>query len=185
MVKSIKNYSKYFIHKDGFVISKERKVRSHNSKTSYRKIDEKVLKKSISTTGYYCVRLYDDLKKHKLFYLHRLIAEYFIENPENKPFVNHKDGNKLNNSIENLEWCTQKENVDHAIKTGLSFPPKPRIGKQNHKSKEVLKICKTTGKVIDKYESARQAEFFNKTTNISRVCRGLSKSAGGYIWRYA
>lgn len=66
------------------------------------------------------VKLHKD-KSKKDFKVHRLVAQAFIPNPHNKPNINHKDGNPLNNKVENLEWCTQQENIDHAINTDLTI----------------------------------------------------------------
>jgi hypothetical protein len=89
-----------------------------NGINSKRLVKERILKNNISKTGYYVV----DLKvnnKRKTFKVHRLIALHFIEKVENKDYVNHIDGDKLNNAISNLEWCTIKENNNHAINLGL------------------------------------------------------------------
>lgn len=77
-----------------------------------------VIKRFKTTNGYEEHELFKGGKRYRK-YVHRLIATYFISNPENKPFVNHIDGNKLNNNIENLEWVTNKENIEHAAKIGL------------------------------------------------------------------
>lgn len=69
-------------------------------------------------TGYALVTLYKD-DKRVVKSVHRLVAEAFLSNPDNLPIVNHKDGNKQNNRLDNLEWCTQKENVAHAIQMGV------------------------------------------------------------------
>ena len=77
-----------------------------------------VLKGTITRKGYRSVEL--DGKAHQV---HRLVAKCFLHNEDNKPQVNHKDGNKLNNSVGNLEWCTNEENMRHAYKNGLKFNP--------------------------------------------------------------
>ena len=74
--------------------------------------------KGSKSNGYFVVNLNKD-KKNKSFRVHRLVASAFIPNPENKPFVNHKNGIKIDNRIENLEWCTPKENTSHAVNAGL------------------------------------------------------------------
>ena len=75
---------------------------------------ERKLTQTLNNRGYYSVGI-----KRKTFMVHRLVALAFIRNPENKPFVNHKDGNKVNNQVDNLEWCTAQENNQHARETGL------------------------------------------------------------------
>lgn len=81
----------------------------------------KILKKSKQTAGYLKVNLsYNGIVKRPL--VHRVVAKYFIDNPDNKKTVNHKDGNKLNNNINNLEWSTYSENISHAYKNKLNTP---------------------------------------------------------------
>ncbi len=80
---------------------------------------ERVLKSSIGTSGYDTTHIYkDDTERHTVM-IHRLVAEYFLEKVDGKDLVNHKDGNKLNNAVDNLEWVTFSENVLHALDTGL------------------------------------------------------------------
>lgn len=83
-------------------------------------IDERILTPTVVKDGYLDVQLRTFNKKQKHVRLHRLVALHYIPNPENKPEVNHKDGNKLNNCALNLEWCTQQENISHAYSSGLS-----------------------------------------------------------------
>lgn len=96
-MKQINNYENYFIDENGKIF---------NSST------KKYLKGSIGENGYQYYRLSKNNQK-KMFYAHRLVAEYFLDNPNNLPVVNHKDGNKLNNSVNNLEWVTYSENTKH------------------------------------------------------------------------
>lgn len=90
-----------------------------------RNLTGKVLKTYIQNCGYEQVKL---MNKHKQ--IHRLVAMCFIDNPEHKKYVNHIDGNKLNNNVSNLEWCTNSENIIHARKTGLNPYNKPTLGKK-------------------------------------------------------
>ena len=80
--------------------------------------DMKRMKTSINEAGYEHVKL-GPHRRQKLIGVHRAVAKTFIENPNNYPEVNHKDGNKMNNRVDNLEWCTCKENIQHAIRNGL------------------------------------------------------------------
>ena len=109
------------------VSNKEGRIRSLN----YRGLGRTEVLKPRKVRGYYMVTLTKD-GKTQCFYVHRLVATMFIPNPENKPFVNHKDENKLNNSVENLEWCTNKENLNY----GTAQQRRSEVLKGKHLSEE-------------------------------------------------
>ena len=117
--------------------------------------------------------------KIKRYMVHRLVIQNFGDNPENKPCVNHKDGNKQNNDINNLEYVTVKENNLHALQTGL------RIMKNNNLSKQVEQ-CDLDGNVINIYKSANDAKRITGYSqgHISECCRGELKTYKNFIWRY-
>lgn len=131
-----------------YKISDKGRIKSYHTRGDRQKVGkEHYITPTKTTTGYYKIEL---MKEHKrrTYKLHRLIAIAFIPNPLKKPYINHIDGNKLNNSISNLEWCTQKENMNHAYKTGLI--PKNTISKQEFyelyvvKHKGISEISKIT-----------------------------------------
>jgi hypothetical protein len=118
----------------------------------------------------------------KQYRSHRLIAKIFIPNPNNLPQINHKDGNKLNNNISNLEWCTPKENINHAWGNNLC---RKVCGKEHHASKKVYQYD-LQGNFIKDFENATEIEKvlnFNKTA-ISKCCTGVHQTSYGYIWKY-
>lgn len=110
---------------------------------------------------------------------HRLVALAFIPNPDNKPFINHIDGNKSNNNADNLEWCTASENVTHADITGL------RDMSKHHPSNSKKIKCLETGEIFVSYYQA--VKWLGKTSNsISALVRGTRSygKAFGYHWEF-
>ena len=141
----------------------------------------KILSQKHNWDGYLRIQLWRN-NKNKYVSIHRLVAEAFIENPNKKPFINHIDGNKQNNNVDNLEWCTQKENIKHAFDNGLSTPcPK----NWSRLSKPVLQ-CTLNGDVIREFPSQKEVErvLGINHVNISYACRHNS-TASGYKWRFA
>ena len=106
--KDIKEYNNYQISNFGRIKSKNYKRQGY----------EKILKQSINGRGYYYV-LISTKNKYKNLLIHKEVAKAFIDNKNNYTDVNHKDGNKLNNNVENLEWCSRSYNITHAYKNGL------------------------------------------------------------------
>lgn len=110
-------YPSYQICSDGTVKSLKRQIKLKDG--TLRWISERFLKPKNNGTGYQFVTLSKD-GQTKNFYVHRLVASAFVENPENLPYVNHVDGNPINNIADNLEWVTHRQNVQHGYNTGLN-----------------------------------------------------------------
>ena len=140
--------------------------------------DEKILKPAIHERGYLFVQLSIN-KKILRRYIHRLVAEAFIPNPENKKTVNHKDGNKKNNCVENLEWCTYLENNTHAYE---------KLGKSQKNKKGSIAVVQydLKGNFIKEYPSIREAQRQTGIIAIDKVSKGIQNrsQAGGYKWKY-
>ena len=135
----------------------------------------KLLSPKLNHDGYLRIQLYDR-GSCEFVSIHRLIAETFIPNPNKKPFVNHIDGNKQNNCVKNLEWCTQQENIIHAWKTGLSK------GRKNKGGVAVRQLTRE-GEFIREFPSLMEVE---RTLGISHVNVSYASrhggTSGGYKW---
>ena len=136
---------------------------------------DRILKLLRDRGGYLHVYLYKNGEK-KMYLVHRLVAKTFIPNPDNLPEVNHKDEDKTNNSVQNLEWCDRKYNLNFGT----------RAQRQAEKlSKPVLQYTKS-GKLVREWKSAtdvqRNLGYFQNY--ISYCCTGRYKSAYNFIWKF-
>lgn len=138
----------------------------------YSTYKEDLITPQIDSKGYHAVHIYADGIQSG-YQLHRLMAKTFLTNPENKPMVNHKDGDPRNNHIDNLEWCTNSENIKHAVSTGLQ----KTVGviQYNMDMKEVGRFASVSDAAI---------AVGGNVSNISRACKSDTRSAFDFFWRY-
>lgn len=142
----------------------------------YSKRNKIILKPYKTRKGYLRIML----SNKKRYLIHRLVAQAFIPNPENAPQVNHIDGNKQNNSVYNLEWCTQSENMQHCLKTGLKIMPK---GKEVYNAKTVLQYD-INNNFIKEWDCIQDAQKELKLYHISECCYGKRNKCGNFIWKF-
>jgi hypothetical protein len=179
----------YQVSNLGNIRSLDRTIIQSNGQV--RHFNGRVLKQKLDRYGYAVVMLRKRTEGvRKSATVHRLVAEAFIPNPDNKPTVNHKNGNKADNSAQNLEWSTRQENTAHAIRTGLidieHFRKDiTRLANEKRK-KRVMQI--SNGNVVAVYDSVPEAAETMKIKYpqvIRDCCRGRRKAAYGYQWKYA
>ena len=176
MAIPVKGYEDYLIYEDGRIWS---------NKTN------KFLKASTTQSGYKYVQLFNE-DGHKNKFVHRLVAQAFIPNPNELPQVNHKDENPANNNTSNLEWCDAKYNMNYGngkFKRRQNIDYSKPIFKENaiKNGKTVsIPVCMILdGEIIGRFESAKEASVKTGVSQscILRVVHGERKSAGGYFWK--
>lgn len=163
--KTIEDYPDYMISNMGRVKSLK------NGK-------ETILKPMLGKIGYYYVNLTMNGKR-KVHYIHRLVSIYFIPNPENKPCIDHINTDRTDNRIENLRWCTQKENCNN-YNTKIK-----QTSNKNHNSLPIIQFT-IDGDFIRKWDCTMNAEraLGIEHSNIVKCCKGRYKTVGNYKWKY-
>jgi hypothetical protein len=167
---------------DGFYfVSNLGRIKSFKILNTQNKNKIGIIKKQRNNKGYKIISVKFNKVKISLK-VHRLVAMAFIPNPENKSQINHKDGNKSNNNVNNLEWATGSENVKHAFNTGLK---EQYFGSEHYMSKCILQFDKS-GIFLKKWDCMSDAcRVYNiKLQSLSSCVSGKSKTCGGYKWQY-
>lgn len=159
-------------------LGRVRNIKFLGHKRSFKQ--ERILTPKIDRNGYLIVHFSNGKKEDYNPSVHRLVAMAFIPNPNNFPVVNHKDENKENNRVDNLEWCTPQYNT--AYGTG-------QLRAHEAKKKAILQIDKVTGEVVNEYPGAVDAAksmtgSSQKSRAITACARGVNPTAYGYCWKY-
>lgn len=161
-IREIVGFEDYYINEEGRIFNKKM---------------QELKGKWVDNTGYYQIVLRKN-KKRKHVRIHRLVALTFIPNPDNLPQVNHKDGNKLNNNIDNLEWCTNSENTQHGYDANLYHSKRRKIKvKATHKGTKEVFIFSSIRECSEKLSLNRKTIsailFDNKTNNYDYIFEAI------------
>ena len=163
---------------DGFPYEVSNEGRVRNSKGS-------VLRQYRQKNGYMAVKLFKD-GKGVSFRVHRLVAVAFLNKPEGKNEVNHKDGDKENNAASNLEWSNRSENVRHAFMTGINRTTRERIAAMAEKAAKAnrKRVVRSDGAEFPSVREAAEASGA-KPQNVSKCIHGSANTAAGYSFALA
>lgn len=186
----------YQVSTNGRVKSLKREVTYKDGRK--RIFEEKILTPRSDKGGYQYVILSKN-DTPKTFKIHRLVAQCFIPNKSKLPQVNHKDENKKNNCVSNLEWCSAKYNINYgscrkrATQSHDYSKSRNKINWKESQAKRVKKLykpiwqCKLNGERIKKYRSAKDVntELGFDASSIAKCCKGKLKTVHGYVWKYA
>ena len=159
-----------------YQISNHGRLKALTKKSGFLIRKEKIMKIHTKANGYVYTTLFKNNKGSKK-HIHRLVAEAFIPNPNNYPCINHKDHNKRNNNVENLEWCSYKQNNDYsACHSHLDAAIRKPIAQYD-----------LNGNFIKIWESSAEiGRYFNiRRGNFTACCKGKIKTSCGYVWKYA
>lgn len=186
----IDGYDNYLISSTGMVksLSRIKKWKHHGKSGTYisrERILKPIMLHGSGKTNYFQYNLSQD-GMYKVFLAHRLVATAFIPNQKNKPQVNHKDGNGLNNNVDNLEWVTGSENSLHASRVlGRQAWCKGIYGETAPTSRPVLQLD-LEGNLVKRWgcglDAVREGGF--DSSGITRACNGENKTHKGFIWKY-
>ena len=186
--KDIKGFEGlYQVSNFGRVKSLDKIVNGRNNKPVIKK--GKILKQVDLGQGYVVVCLRKELKNNQKF-VHRLVAEAFIPNPNNLPQVNHKDENKKNNCVDNLEWCTAKYNANYGTRTNRIFQNRvlPDFTLSNNPNAKRVDVYSLDGTYELTFNSIKEAFIYLKIngsqSNVSMCCNGKLKTAYRHIWKW-
>ena len=144
--------------------------------------EPRVLKPQVDNKGYHRIRV--TVEREKMNYkVHREIAKAFIPNPNNLPQVNHKDGNKNNNSVDNLEWITNRDNAHHAIENGLWDSVIEGSRRENERRKRPV-IGHFTPDICRRFDSVADAERYIGSRHVTDVLKGKRRHVKGWTFQY-